>query len=505
MIETPTLTRTREPKKIRFRKALLSPDQIQAKLCRRSLFYFIQTFWHEVSSDAPKWNWHIPYLAGELMQLAYRVAENKPKDHDLIINIPPGTTKSITASIMYPVWCWTNWHWMRFITASYSGALSLEHAEHSRDLVRSDTFRALFPELEIKQDKDTKSNFRVQKRVPCPNGRCYIELGGNRYSTSAGGTLTGFHGHQIIVDDPLDPNRAASPVELKSCNDWMDGTLSTRKVDKAVTPIVLIQQRLHQDDPTGHILAKGKGNTRHISLPGEIRSYRDSLMPAELASHYEDDLLDPERMDWSVLKELQADLGQYGFAGQIGQKPTPPGGGMFKIDHFQIVEHISVTQSIVRYWDKAGTADGGAFTVGVKMAKLKDGRFIVMDVKRGQWDSDKREQIILETAKADGTGVHIFIEQEPGSGGKESAQSTIRNLAGFVCKADRPTGDKVYRADPYSVQVNSGNVSLARSEWNKVFIEEHGFFPFSAFKDQVDAASGSFSKLIAKRVARVIR
>ncbi len=158
-----TLTRTRQPRKLRFRKALLSPHQIKAERCRRSLFHFIQEFWPEVSLDTPKWNWHISYLAEELMEMAKRVAISEPKEHDLIINIPPGTTKSITASIMFPIWCWTNWYWMRFITASYSGALSLEHAEHSRDLIRSDRFRRLFPELSIKEDKDTKSNFRVQK------------------------------------------------------------------------------------------------------------------------------------------------------------------------------------------------------------------------------------------------------------------------------------------------------------------------------------------------------
>ena len=96
------------------------------------------------------------------------------------------------------------------------------------------------------------------------------------------------------------------------------------------------------------------------------------------------------------------------------------------------------------------------------------------------------------------------MEQEPGSGGKESAENTIRNLAGFSVYAERSTGDKTFRADPYSVQVNNGNVILMSGLWNRDFIEEHRFFPYSTYKDQVDAAGGAFSKLVARKIARRI-
>jgi predicted phage terminase large subunit-like protein len=389
---------------------------------------------------------------------------------------------------------------MRFITASYSGALSLESAEYSRDLVKSEKFRSYFPYLSIKQDKDTKSNFRVQKLLQ--DGT--IQLGGNRYSTSVGGTLTGFHGHILLVDDPLDPNRAISEVELNNSNRWMEQTLSTRKVDKAISPTVLIMQRLHQNDPSGHMLAKKKANVKHISLPGEIRNYKKEVKPKELIKKYKNDLLDPKRMNWEVMKDMEADLGQYGYAGQVGQRPTPPGGGMFKVDHFQVIDKLPSEvnwMNTVRYWDKAGTQDGGAYTVGCKMLRLKNDKYIIMDVKRGQWATEQREDIIRQTAQADGNSVAIYMEQEPGSGGKDSIDSSIRNLAGYSVYADRPTGDKVFRADPYSVQVNNGNVMLLRADWNHEFIEEHRNFPFSTYKDQVDASSGAFNKLARKRIA----
>ena len=499
-----TMIRTKEPKPRRIQKALFALDAVKAERCRRSFYYFMREFWDCISAETPRWNWHIEYLTSQLQQLAMHVAQGLSKEHDMIINIPPGSTKSITCTIMFPVWCWLNWHWMRFIVGSYSGALSLEHAETSRDLIRSDKFQRLFPYLKIKQDKDTKSNFKITKILP--NGD--VEIGGNRYSTSVGGTLTGFHAHILIVDDPLDPNRAASEVEINKANRWISQTLSTRKVDKEITPMILIMQRLHENDPTGYLLAR-KSNIFHICIPGEIRTegFKEKVAPKDLISKYKDGLMDPVRLSWQVLQDMQEDLGQYGYAGQVGQNPVPPGGGMFKVDHFQVVDKMPAPvniERVVRYWDKAGTEGGGAYTVGVKLAKLKSKKWIVVDVKRGQWATEEREAIIRETAEADGKEVTIYIEQEPGSGGKESLEASIRNLAGFTVYGDRPSGDKVYRADPWSVQVNNGNVYLLKGEWNHKYIEEHRYFPYGTYKDQVDASSGAFSKLALRKVVKVI-
>lgn len=493
--------RTRFPKNTVIRQALQNPIQSIRKLNDQSLYNFIRCFWAEVSNDEFKPNWHIKYICQELEQIAQQVGQKKPKQHDLIINIPPGTTKTITVSIMFPVWCWTKWYWMRFITASYSSDLSLESAEYSRDLIRSDKFKAIYPELDIKDDKDQKSNFKVVKKYwEYPGQAPRLLYGGNRFSTSVGGTLTGFHGHINIVDDALNPKQACSEKELQTANYWMDHTLSTRKTDKASTVQILVMQRLHQNDPAGHILEKNKKNVRLISIPGEIRSYRSQVKPDNLISYYKDELLDPIRMPWTVLQDLEADLGQYGYAGQIGQKPTPPGGGMFKVDHFTTTTTMPDPHNVietVRYWDKAGSEGAGAYTVGVKMCQLVNKKFLVMDVKRGQWSSEERERIIKQTAVADGPLCTVVVEQEPGSGGKESAEGTIRNLAGYSCYADRPTGDKVFRADPYSVQVNNGNVQVLHSDWNHDFIEEHRYFPVGTYKDQVDATSGAFARLTA--------
>jgi predicted phage terminase large subunit-like protein len=181
---------------------------------------------------------------------------------------------------------------------------------------------------------------------------------------------------------------------------------------------------------------------------------------------------------------------------------------MFKVDAFKIVSRMDFNPrefvKTIRYWDKAGSEGTGAYTVGVRMSLLTGNRWLVEDVRRGRWGSSEREKVIRRTAEDDGTAVEIWIEQEPGSGGKESAEGTIRNLAGYVCRAERPTGDKVFRADPYSVQVNNKSVMMLAGDWNYDYIEEHRFFPYSTYKDQVDASSGAFNKLIAKKIARCL-
>jgi len=474
---------------------------IIAEYARRNLFFFMRVFWDVITHDEPIWNWHLPYLSRELEQMARRVSEGKRRENDIIINVSPGTTKSTLCSVMFPAWCWVNWYWMRFIFASYSGALSMEHGENCRDIIRSDKFKYFFPEYRIKQDKDTKSNFVIMKKI-----RGKWKRGGNRLSTSVGGTVTGFHGHILGVDDPVDPERAVSVTEIKTANRWISQTLSMRAIDKAVTPMLLIMQRLAQDDPTGHILDLRPESVKHICLPGERKNFEKNVQPSELKEFYQDGLFDPVRMDWTTLKDLEKRLGQYGYAAQIGQSPTPPGGNLFKVDNFIIQTTPpppNKIETIVRYWDKAGTQDkpggvsknSGSRTAGLKMAKLTDGHFIVLDAKFGRWSSEEREKIIRRTAEADGSEVIQAIEQEGGSGGKESAEATTRRLAGFSVVRDRPTGNKSQRADTFSVQVNDGNVQLLRAEWNSEFKEEYRYFPFGLRDDLVDAGSGAFREL----------
>jgi predicted phage terminase large subunit-like protein len=214
------------------------------------------------------------------------------------------------------------------------------------------------------------------------------------------------------------------------------------------------------------------------------------------------ELLFRERFPAEVVARDKRAMGELGAAGQFQQRPTPRGGGMFPTERFVIIEHPPEPATIadsIRYWDKAGTKDAGAFTAGVLLHKLKDGRFCVAHCRRGQWSSLQREREIRAVAELDGRRIRIAVEQEPGSGGKESAETTIRNLAGWRVTADRPSGDKVVRAEPYAAQVQGGNVLLGKGPWNQDFIDEHRSFPVGRAKDQVDAAAAAFNLLTLKQ------
>lgn len=477
---------------------------IKSEKCKRSYFYFIQEFWDTIVNDPPQWNWHIPYLCNEMSYLVHRVHKRLPREYDLVVNLPPGTTKSLICTVFFVPWVWANYPYMRFIKVSYSNDLSLEQADLIRDIVRSKKYQEFFPNMKIKRDKSGKSNFKL---VFLDENKIW-RLGGGILSTSVTAKATGFHAHIKIIDDPLDPFKAHSEAELTSCNRWLSQVLSNRVVDKRIVPEITIMQRVHKKDPSGIALEKQKKGKKikHICLPGDIHTdgNRDRVKPQALVKLYEkqNGLLDPIRLDEIALIEQAMNLGTYGKKAQIDQNPTAPGSGMFQVDKLKTINPDTYNYDanivrIVRYWDKAGTQDGGAYTAGVKIAELKNNRFLIMDVVRGQWGTSKRETMIEETVKLDGPLVAQYLEQEPGSGGKDSAlmsQQMIAKLGNNVF-LDRPTGDKIYRADPFSVAVNFGYVFMLEAPWNEPFTDELSDFPFSDYKDQVDAAAGAYMRI----------
>jgi len=468
---------------------------LEASICRDSFYDFVQRFWGVVCQEDPVWNWHIYELCHYLQVAAERVFKGLPKKHDMVINVPPGSTKSIICSEMYPVWCWTRMPTCRIISVSYAYNLAADLSGYSRDIVESEKWKELFPDVWLRGDKNAKHNYENNH-------------GGWRYAVGVGGKVTGRHGHIIIIDDPIDPAMAISETVLKSTNRFISETLSTRKVDKKITFTILVMQRLHQNDPSAIKLKKAKEENgtpvKHINLPGEITGNgRDVVRPRRLAKYYKEGLFDVVRLDRDALVALLSDLGQYGYAGQILQRPAPPGGGMFKIGRITIEKSsgpLRHFKEVVRFWDKAGTKDGGAFTAGIKMGLDSKDRYWVLGRAYGQWDSAAREDVIEQTTKLDTISCIVGVEQEPGSGGKESAEATAKRLAGFRVRIVRPTGDKTTRADPFSVQVNAGNVYMVEGPWNRSYLEELELFPSSTYKDQVDASSGAFGLLTKNRV-----
>jgi predicted phage terminase large subunit-like protein len=460
-------------------------DKFLRSMCQGSYYQFFLEFWPIIAAEKLNPAWYIRELCNELQIIAERVFVQDPKEYDLIWNTPPGTTKSSVVSVGFQPWLWTRMPSLRSINGSYADRLALDLSRKSRDVVLSDKYQHLFPEIKLREDQNTKGYYANS-------------FGGMRYSVGVGGSVIGMHGHIISVDDPIDPLGSLSDLILAESNTWINETLSRRKVNIMTTPLILIMQRLHQDDPTGNLLARARpGRIKHFILPGE-----DSweIKPESFTRFYEEGLLDPVRLPREGLNDAIKELGEIGYACQIGQQPVPRGGALFKVDRlrYETTPPLKWKRGPVRYWDRAGTKDGGTFTAGVKVGLDLHNQVWVLDVVRDQWDSGERERMIDRIAQQDGRKVRIGQEQEPGSSGKDVANANMKRLTlkKFRVLNDKVTGDKEHRAQLFSQHVNCGNVIILVGDWNKTFVEEMRFFPRSKYKDQIDAGSGGVNALI---------
>ncbi len=460
-----------------------TPDQflVKKKLAENYLKHFTRQAWHVLEpTTAFVSGWHIDAICEHLE------AVSRGEITRLLINIPPRHTKSLLVSVLWPCWSWIHNPSSRWLFVSYGQDLSTRDSVKCRRLITSQWYQERWGDkFAITSDQNQKTRFENNKT-------------GYRLATSVGGMLTGEGGGFLIIDDPHNVKEAESDTIRESILRWYDEVLSTRLDDPKTGAKVIIMQRVHERDLSGHVLQKEAGYT-HLCLPARHETDRrcTTVLGFSDPRKEEGEPLWPALYGDKELTELENSLGSYAAAGQLQQRPSPRGGGMFKIDKFELIDRFNPDQVLrsVRYWDKAGTQGGGAFTAGVLIHRMRDKSYVVADVVHGQWSSGIREQRIKQVAELDGSKVRIWVEQEPGSGGKESAESTIRNLTGYTARADRVTGSKEVRAEPYAAQVEIGNVSILNRQWTKVFLQEHESFPVGKRKDQVDAAAGAFVKL----------
>jgi predicted phage terminase large subunit-like protein len=492
---------------------LPSLDAIDQELCLRSLRHFVQVFWRNVETAEFVPGWHIDAICEHLE------ACSTGQIRRLIINIPPRHAKSLTVSVFWPAWDWYAMDCARkSLFSSYAESLSIRDSVKCRRIVDTERYirwmrdRAhditLTPEQQ-KLYKDWTLTSDQNTKIRYDNN-----AGGYRLATSVGGALTGEGGDHIGVDDPHNVIQGESATVREGVITWWDEAMSTRLNNAKTGVYVIIMQRIHEKDLTGHCLSKNNKEWTHLCLPARYEGKNRVISPV---LKYEDprtkldEPLWPVRMDEPQLRELEAAMGAYAAAGQLQQNPSPRKGGQFEPENIKIIKGFDgktwraagKIERSVRYWDKAGTEGGGKRTAGVLMHRINEAsmpgtRYVVEDIVKGQWSSSKREAIIEMTAKMDGHHVEIWTEQEPGSGGKESAENTIRRLAGFNVKADpvgASDGNKERRAEPYSSQVSIAGVAMVEADWNREYIEELRMFPRGTFKDQVDASSGAFNKL----------
>ena len=462
---------------------------------QKSFYSFFKTFWNIcVPDNKGYFNWHIKYLCNEMQKLAERVCNNEARLHDLIINVPPGSTKSTICSVMFPAWIWTRMPSARVICVSQSNELSERFSKVTRTLLKSELYRRCFPEVKLERKA---------------RGRLFTTEGGERQCFGLGSFVTGQHAHFIIIDDLIDPTIARSDKGRTTAIDWMNSTISTRRIvtDKLLTPTILIMQRLHQNDPSGYWLTKHENDAtvKHICLPAEENS-KAEIKPAGLKKYYKEGLLDSVRLGRTFLEEQKKRLGEYHYACQYNQLPMPEESGFFDVSKIQI--KIAPSQDsfvqLCRFWDKSAVVSKGDYTAGVLIGRTKNQDFWVLDVVRGRWNSFEREAIIRQTAEYDGENVLVGLEGERGSGGVDSRNMTIRNLAGFSVKIIPIKGTKEQRADAFSTQVNAGNVYCRLAPWNKNYLDELQHFPFGTHDDQVDASAGAFKLVLEQKKAQMI-
>lgn len=487
----------------------INERSIRAGICRKSFYEFFKMVWPLLVAEDLKKNWHIQYICNELQQVAELVFAGKPKLHDLVINVPPGSSKSTIISQAFPAWCWTRMPSFRSINGSHSMDLAMRDSIRTRDVVESDFFKEHFGLIKLRNDENTKGLFTNTAK-------------GGRLAVSVCSKVTGFHGHILTIDDPMDPEEAFSTADMKKVNRWMTSTLPSRGLNRADTPLIICQQRLAQNDPSGERLSRG-GRVKHICIPSELVYDKEGKLsvyvnPPELVKYYKNGLLDPIRLNKQNLDEFHKVLGEYGYCGQYLQDPVPLTGATFDVTALKIDEVCPRMIRLVRGWDKAATKDGGAYSAGVLIGLDKNGDYWILDVVRGQWTPTDRERMIKQTTQLDSRGAHArlvghgsegfvhvetILEKEGGSGGIESTDNSIRTLAGFHVIGKRVTGDKEARAYSFASQVGvKDHVHVLNRSWTPLYIEELRFFPHGKFKDQVDASSLSFNR-IAKPPKRV--
>jgi predicted phage terminase large subunit-like protein len=414
----------------------------------------------------------------------------------LMIFAPPQHGKSELASVRLPAF----WLGKRpddpVILASYAASLAESKSRQARQVVESHKHAQLFPEVRTRRDSRSVSHWELDGHK------------GGLLAVGVGGPVTG-HGARLgIIDDPVENWQTAQSETVRdTCWEWWRTTFRTRIWEGGA--IVLIMTRWHEDDLAGRLLKDqpGQWTVLRLTALAETQDERDASNKLLGLPESERDPLGrqpgeplcPGRFSLAALQALSRDVGSLGWAGQYQGTPRAPEGNRFKRAWFPLVDASPYRATRVRYWDRAAVEGDGDYSVGVLMARAADGVFYIEDMVRGQWSSGARDAIIRQTAERDAlryrNAVQTWVEQEPGSSGKDSALAAVRLLAGHSIRADKVTGSKEVRADPFAAQAEACNIRLVRGPWNGAWLDELTSFPNGAHDDAVDASSGAFNKL----------
>lgn len=458
----------------------------QRELYSRSMASYAQRFWSVLEPARPYiHNWHIDAICEHLEACA------KGDIRKIYIAMPPGTMKSLTVSVFFPSWLWTFAPARRVLAASHAERLAIRDNLRCRRLILSDQYQKLWGEtVKLSSEQNTKTKFEntatgFRESMPFTS-------------------MTGSRGDYLVLDDPLSVDDANSEAVREQVATTFLEAVPTRLNDERTSCIIVMQQRLHQRDVIGIAEANNLGYEKLV-LPMEYEPgprYVTSLGWSDPRKE-EGELLFPERFSREHLDTLRKSLGTYGWASQMQQSPVPREGAMFDRENFGWTRTFDPATKFVRGWDlAASTGQNAAFTAGVKIGKMPNGRYLVAHAIRRRLTPRGVEDLLVSTAKKDTKKTRISGPQDPGQAGKQQAQYLVSKLAGYRVSFTPESGDKVTRAEPFASQVEAGNVDILRTgieeldSWIEPYLDEVCNFPSGRYMDQTDASSRAFNELI---------
>jgi predicted phage terminase large subunit-like protein len=444
---------------------------VLAALLRTDLSFFVRKCFQTILPGTQYLpNWHIDAVVHELMRVQSGEVSR------LIINQPPRSLKSICVSVAYPAWILGKDPSRRIIVASYSNDFAAELHRQFRAVIDSAWYRALFPAM--RPAKDTGSEL-------------VTTLGGSRYATSVGGTLTGRGADLIIVDDPLKAEEAMSEPARRRAIDWYGGTLVSRLNDKEKGPIVMVMQRLHENDLAGHLLEQG--GWCHLDLPAI--ALEDSLIPIgrnRTVARKCGEALHPKRESKEALEKIKAEIGSLMFSAQYQQRPVPLEGNLIKREWFRFYDQLpqaTPRDLVVQSWDIAmATSEANDYSVCTTWRVAKSDYYLI-DVYRARLQYPDLRRTIASMAHKHRVGKILIENAGPGMALLQDLQRDTPN--GMIRPlGQKPDGSKTDRMVAQSARIEAGHIHLPKgAEWLDVFLLELLAFPRGKHDDQVDSVS----------------
>lgn len=403
-----------------------------AEKCKRSLYEFLKEFWGTINTSEFQDNWHVEYLCNEVQDVLERVIRGEEKEYDLIINVPPGTSKSTIVTRMASAWLWANDDSKTIISCTIDSKNASEFSSSTKDIIESEKFRLFYPHVKIRKDVSAKTFYQT-------------ENGGRRYSLTTRGSKTGKHADVIIDDDPMDYETAQSSDKAKQCIEGFKA-LQTRKKDKSKTPYILVMQRLSSTDTTAHAL-KSLPSVKHICLPAEDK--HGNINPPELKDMYVDGLLDPKRLGRKILEDTKKGLlddsspiSDIAFEIQFNQVSISAEGLMYP--NVNVVTSLPKPETKSFSFSFTDVADTGEDYFCTWFGEVNNGKIYIYDAIYTQEDSKITNEKIKSKISLHNSMINKMEVNNQGSVYVTWLQQQGVNVSGFYSEGNKEEKIKAY-------------------------------------------------------------